>query len=177
MKLKEYSDKVKETAIYPKSVGKIYAILGMADEMGEVSEKLDFESSIGSISDEIGDTLWYLTATIREFELHDLFDYFDSSLNQKVYNLENHPKYLGNMGMRVGLNLVGRVKKVIRDESMQFTPQKVSEIERLVVSYIDIIILMVAKMRLNMDDIMDKNIQKLFSRKQRGVLSGDGDNR
>lgn len=176
MKLREYSDTIKHTAIYPKDVGKIYTILGMIDEMGEVSEKLDFEDPIAEIEDEIGDTFWYITATIREFGFDDLFDYFEENRDQQA-NRNKYPKYLGKLGMQVGCQLAGRIKKVIRDENRKFTKEKTREIKEYVRSYLNTIMIIVNKTGMRYEVIFEKNINKLLDRKERGVLKGDGDKR
>lgn len=87
----EYQEGAKETAQYPSlwfpgecleeggSVGFIYPIIGLAGEVGELSEKCkkilrDKEGVVTSsdkeaITKEIGDVLWYVAALCSEFDL------------------------------------------------------------------------------------------------------------
>lgn len=176
MKLKEYSEIVKQTAIYPKSMGKFYAVLGIVDEIGEVSEKIDYGGTKQEVMDEIGDTLWYVTATIREYGFDNMFDYFESVRNYQT-NADKYPKYLGKTGMQIGTKLAGRLKKIIRDEDMIFTKKKTKEIDGLVRQYINTLAIIVNKMGLSFNKIMKGNINKLIDRQERGVISGDGDKR
>ena len=88
----EYQDGAKETAQYPEpwlpgecidegvSVGFIYPIIGLAGEVGELSEKCKkilrddagevTTEKLGEITKEIGDVLWYVAALCTEFELN-----------------------------------------------------------------------------------------------------------
>lgn len=79
MDFNEYQDRAKETAIYPKDVGKQYTALGLAGEAGEYCNKLKkvFRDDGGLlttisrelISSELGDVLWYVAACATELEL------------------------------------------------------------------------------------------------------------
>jgi len=109
MDFKEYQEKSRKTAIYPK-IGEsyIYPALGLSDETGEVLGKIKkiFRDKSGildnetkeEIKKELGDVLWYLTQLSTELEL-------------------------------------------------------------------------------SLDEIAEANIEKLYSRLERGVLQGSGDNR
>lgn len=80
MNFKEYQEKSKATAIYPK-VGEryVYPALGLGDEAGEVLGKikkifrdkggiLDNETR-GELKKELGDVLWYLSQLSTELDL------------------------------------------------------------------------------------------------------------
>ncbi|MEM4331100.1 MAG: nucleoside triphosphate pyrophosphohydrolase family protein [Candidatus Pacearchaeota archaeon] len=80
MNLREYQEKAKETAVYPKlKPSWIYPAFGLAGETGEILEKLkkilrDKEGHISKenlelIKKEIGDVLWYLSALSTELGL------------------------------------------------------------------------------------------------------------
>ena len=80
MNFKEYQEKAKETAVYPKTEPSwIYPLLGLAGETGEIFEKLKkvIRDEKGKISDEkldllkkeIGDVLWYLATLSTELGL------------------------------------------------------------------------------------------------------------
>lgn len=76
MEFKEYSEIIKQTAVYPKEIGLIYCTLGMCGESGEVAEKAKkiYRDNNGVISEEtrrlllkeLGDVLWYITAASNE---------------------------------------------------------------------------------------------------------------
>ncbi len=81
MKIGEYSEQAKETAVYPdKGEGNfVYPALGLAGEAGEVAEKVkkilrDDGGELGEtkkkqLSDELGDVLWYWATLCRELDL------------------------------------------------------------------------------------------------------------
>lgn len=80
MDFKEYQEKAKETAMYPRlSPSWIYPALGVAGESGEIMEKLKkllrdddgniTEEKLDALKKEIGDVLWYLAALATELEL------------------------------------------------------------------------------------------------------------
>lgn len=89
MQIKDYQKIIRETAIYPDSIGPAYCAMGISDEAGEVSGKIkklyrdrdlqDYPSLIDFISSaeggfevqrqikkELGDVLWYITAMANE---------------------------------------------------------------------------------------------------------------
>lgn len=80
MDFKEYQEKSRKTAIYPK-IGEnyVYPALGLGDEAGEVLGKIKkiFRDKNGVLSDEtrielkkeLGDVLWYLAQLATELEL------------------------------------------------------------------------------------------------------------
>ena len=84
MDFKEYQEKAKHTAIYPKlDPSWIYPLLGITGESGELSERLkkilrDENKNISKeelelLKKEIGDILWYISALSTELGL-DLDD-------------------------------------------------------------------------------------------------------
>lgn len=80
MTFSEYQKKSKKTALYPRlKPSFIYPALGLAGEVGEVSEKLkkvirdkngvvDQETK-ASIKSELGDVLWYISQLATELEI------------------------------------------------------------------------------------------------------------
>lgn len=80
MDFKEYQEKSRKTAIYPK-IGEsfVYPALGLGDEAGEVLGKIKkvFRDKGGVVDDEtkneikkeLGDVLWYLAQLSTELEL------------------------------------------------------------------------------------------------------------
>lgn len=80
MDFKEYQEKSRETAIYPKvGEGYVYPALGLGDEAGEVLGKIKkiFRDKNGILDDdtrmelkkELGDVLWYLAQLSTELDL------------------------------------------------------------------------------------------------------------
>lgn len=69
MKLNDYQNQAKNTAIYPKDKAVVYPALGLAGEAGEVANKVkkvlrdrtEIKDVSKDIASEIGDCLWYIS--------------------------------------------------------------------------------------------------------------------
>jgi NTP pyrophosphatase (non-canonical NTP hydrolase) len=109
MEFKEYQEKAKQTAIYPKTEPSwIYPALGLAGETGEIFEKL---------------------------------------------------------------------KKSLRDEKGILTQEKLELLKKEIGDVLWYLSTLSTELNLNFDEIAEENIKKLFSRKERDVLKGNGDSR
>ena len=79
MDVKEYQGIIAKTAVFPKEIGLTYCTLGLCGEAGEVAEKVKklYRDAGGVVTDEfkhgvkkeLGDVLWYVTATANELGL------------------------------------------------------------------------------------------------------------
>lgn len=176
MRLKDYTEKARLTAIYPKERGREYVIFGLIDELGEVSEKLDLERPDDEIIKELGDVMWYVASTIEEFGFQEVFELFEQSRKMNVTK-NNAEKEMGKIALQHGAKLAGRMKKIMRDDDQLYTKEKVDEIYLILRSILKAVIIIVNKMGLNFTDIFQRNIDKLYDRQERGMLQGDGDNR
>ena len=70
-----------------------------------------------------------------------------------------------------------KIKKVIRDENGIVSDQKRTEIEKELGDVLWYVAQIASELNLSLDEVARKNIEKLFSRKERNVLAGSGDNR
>jgi NTP pyrophosphatase (non-canonical NTP hydrolase) len=98
MDFKEYQEKSRKTAIYPK-IGEnyVYPALGLGDEAGEVLGKIKkiFRDKNGILDDEtreeikkeLGDVLWYLTQLSTELEI-SLDDVAQANIEKLYSRLE-----------------------------------------------------------------------------------------
>ena len=73
MRLNDYQEAARATAIYPKRKGLEYTALGLAGEAGEYANKVKKILRDGAaafnqmqLEDELGDVLWYLAACADE---------------------------------------------------------------------------------------------------------------
>lgn len=176
MKFKEYAEQARTLAIYPEDRGKEYVIFGLIDEAGEVSEKVDQEYGKSDIKDEIGDTLWYLANTIEEFNFKSMYEVIEYNRDEQISEGQVYKEY-AKIILQNTAQLAGKMKKVMRDENGEYTDQKLEEIYLIVQSVVRSLIVLIKKMGLTLDECMNANLDKLFDRKDRGVLKGDGDNR
>jgi NTP pyrophosphatase (non-canonical NTP hydrolase) len=70
-----------------------------------------------------------------------------------------------------------KIKKVIRDEGGVVSEQKRTEIQKELGDVLWYVSEVARQLGLKLDDVARLNIEKLASRKERGVISGSGDNR
>ena len=84
--------------------------------------------------------------------------------------------YVANGLGEVG-EIQGKIKKLIRDCSGEIPEDKVKEISKEIGDTLWYLSLLCEELQISLQDCAEQNIEKLFSRKERGVLKGSGDNR
>lgn len=70
-----------------------------------------------------------------------------------------------------------KVKKIIRDDNGVASEEKKLEVEKELGDVLWYISQLASEFGLSLDSIAEKNIEKLFSRLERGKIKGSGDNR
>jgi len=70
-----------------------------------------------------------------------------------------------------------KIKKVLRDNNGEFTDEKKEEIKKELGDVLWYLSAIATDLGLDFDDVAQFNIDKLFSRKDRNKIHGDGDNR
>lgn len=70
-----------------------------------------------------------------------------------------------------------KVKKIIRDQNGKFTDEDKSELAKEVGDVLWYLAVFANQLGFSLDDVAETNLSKLKSRKDRGKLSGSGDNR
>lgn len=70
-----------------------------------------------------------------------------------------------------------KLKKIIRDDLGTVTEEKKAELKKELGDVLWYVAAIAKEFGLTLDEIAEANIEKLFSRKERGVLKGSGDNR
>ena len=101
--------------------------------------------------------------------------YQELARTTKIYKAEVIYPTLGLNG-EAG-EVAEKVKKIIRDQDGQFLPQDVVEVSKELGDILWYIANLATDLGVNLDEIANQNLQKLFSRKDRSKLSGSGDNR
>lgn len=69
------------------------------------------------------------------------------------------------------------IKKAYRDFNGFFSKEKKESIKKEAGDILWYLANLCEELELNLDEIAEKNLEKLFSRKERGVIKGDGDDR
>jgi len=70
-----------------------------------------------------------------------------------------------------------KVKKIIRDKNGQVSEEDKKELAKEIGDVLWYLAVFAEDLGMSLDDIAKANLEKLQSRKQRGVLGGSGDNR
>lgn len=73
--------------------------------------------------------------------------------------------------------VVGKIKKVIRDQDGKMNDENKKEIAKELGDVLWYIAQIATELGIDMDEIAEKNIEKLYSRLDRGKIGGSGDNR
>lgn len=105
MNFKEYQEKSRKTAIYPKlGQNYIYPVLGLSGETGEVAEKFKkiirdkngiiSEEDKTEIAKELGDVIWYLAQICSELNLS--FENVAKNNIKKLQDRQNRKVLQGN---------------------------------------------------------------------------------
>lgn len=172
MNLDEYIVKARTTALYPDLGSNIYyPTLGLAGECAEVFDKVHFDAQGDEIVKELGDVMWYVANVSTELNVVDTLETCE-------------PSFIGSeldvctfMVISCG-RICEAVKKTMRDTTDGVMPEKKLETVMFELNQIIMYVGIIAEMYdSSIDAVCQINIDKLFSRKERGVLTGDGDNR
>ena len=102
-------------------------------------------------------------------------EYQDQASKTAIYKHEIIYPALG-LANEAG-EVLGKLKKVLRDNDGQFTPEKRKEIGDEIGDVLWYISALSRDLELSLDDLAQRNLNKLNSRLSRGVLGGSGDNR
>lgn len=70
-----------------------------------------------------------------------------------------------------------KVKKILRDHGGVLDEEKKNEITKELGDVLWYLAQLAVTLDISLEEVAQKNLEKLFSRKERGVLHGDGDDR
>ncbi len=108
----------------------------------------------------------------------NLSEYQEKALTTALYpNQGSNPYYpaLG-LGGEVG-EVLNKVKKIMRDHDGKLTDEYREILRKELGDVLWYVAALASELDLDLDEVAQLNIEKLASRKERGTLSGDGDNR
>lgn len=193
MKISEYIEQARSTAIYPREFSFSYPVLGLVGEIGETIDKitrLHVPSNKTEVTKEISDILWYLVSVIEDANLpcgivDILWDVTDQRGSPAASFTKLGTQLIAAEDTRsVFIRLLvysGRIaeiaKKTLRDTEGVIPTNKYSELRNSLGQVLLCLFDICAQWSINMDDVAQANIDKLFSRRDRGVLGGSGDDR
>ena len=108
----------------------------------------------------------------------ELSEYQKKSLTTALYpNVGNNPYYaaLGLTG-EAG-EVANTVKKIMRDDDGTITDEKQAEIKKELGDVLWYVACVASELKLDLNEVAQANLDKLASRKERGVLGGSGNDR
>lgn len=173
--LDDYQVWTETTAIYPREHWRSYLALGIADEAGELLEKIEHYTTgtrrphVTELMDEAGDVLWYAAQLLNRIGTT-----FGLLPVDRIARSEHEATIVSCTHFVVihAAYIAGRAKKNLRDGAV--VDGKIIEA--------------ITKLMLALDSLCNsfgyslavvaaRNMDKLGGRKDRGVLGGDGDKR
>ena len=195
MDWRQYQEMASQTVAYPGAewdhLGIFYATFGLVDEVAEVYEALDSAedalyllqniSPVASdkLKAELSDCLWYVARIVAEWRLDwDALETEVKELQDKIEPqslIESYHLMIVSAG-----NICGVAKKYLRDEDFHLnapSQAKRTQVQFLLANALVGLYNMLYLLNLSLDELMQINLDKLFSRKKRGKLHGEGDNR
>lgn len=177
MKIKTWADYQKQaitTATYPKKYKIIYPTFELIDE------SIEFKNAHGRNNQikELGDCFWPFANLTNElkFDMDGLYE--DATDVLGYITFENSNEAVDSM-VESSAKICGRIKKWLRDEDTKELPSddKMIEIEFQLINFLAAMLYICKELGAHWQEVAQMNLDKLFSRKKRGVLSGSGDNR
>lgn len=192
MRIIDYAIHAYGLAIYPKNSKAIYPMMGIGGEVGELIEKIQYGGSNDEIVKEMGDVLWYLVATLEDLGLGfiDAVKHFaDLKSNEATFNdVQSHVIYyyendciiisgdITELSIYAGKILeIG--KKALRDNNGIVPDTKKKVVGKYCMLILQQLCIIAHVQGFNLGNVAQINIDKLFDRRDRGVLGGSGDAR
>lgn len=104
-------------------------------------------------------------------------EYQDAATKTAIYGAGNLIVYPALGLSNEAGEVLGKIKKVLRDKDGVFTEETNKAIGDEIGDTLWYMAALARDLGLSMEDIASNNIKKLLDRQQRGVISGSGDNR
>jgi NTP pyrophosphatase (non-canonical NTP hydrolase) len=168
MTLKEYQTKALSTAMFPPERGLEYCTLGLVGEVAEFAAAVRSGDSNAVILKELGDCAWYMAILCDMWGIHAICKCEDVDACTMDPAAESITTMFDNAGA-----LANKVKKVIRDGT-PLNPEFCLAVSDWMWGAMNTF---AKEHGYKLSAVLEANIAKLASRKERGVITGSGDNR
>lgn len=180
MNYNEYQDKVGKFADYPavdvegNKVRLLYPVLGLCEEVGELTEKMNkylasglSEDLVDGVVKELGDVCWFCqeVCTVMGWRLQDIAMLEPSS---DVPEVAMH---------LFSDRIAGILAKAVRDNRGVVHEENLADMKRCILEVFTRTKTLSLYTGADIEDVMQKNYDKLASRMERGVIHGSGDDR
>jgi NTP pyrophosphatase (non-canonical NTP hydrolase) len=108
----------------------------------------------------------------------DFSDYQGKSRKTAKYPAIGHPVIYPVLGLvNEAGEVAGKIKKVFRDRDGQISEETRQALKAELGDVLWYIAQVATELNLSLDEIAEHNIAKLYDRRERGKIQGDGDNR
>lgn len=104
-------------------------------------------------------------------------DYQDKAVETAIYGAGNKIIYPALGLANEAGEVLGKIKKVLRDKEGVFTEETNKAIGDEIGDVLWYIAALARDLDISLEDVADRNIQKLLDRRARNVIQGSGDNR
>lgn len=185
MNLKEYQEKALGTAL-PGALSLNYLAPGIAGETGELHEKLYYfnagmDVSIDDVAHEVADHLWFVALITHMLEIDpDSLIPGDLQLANAaaIFTSVQYTTAIlaSDLSIHVG-NVASAIAKAVRDDDGELSEKRLKQVSESLTLVLMDLLMLGAHLDKTLEDLMEMNLDKLYGRKERGVLGGDGDKR
>ena len=108
----------------------------------------------------------------------NLNEYQQKSRKTAGYPAIGHPVIYPTLGLvNEAGEVAGKIKKVFRDKDGQISEETKSALKAELGDVLWYLAQISTELSLSLDEVAEYNLQKLYSRLERGKIRGDGDNR
>jgi NTP pyrophosphatase (non-canonical NTP hydrolase) len=104
-------------------------------------------------------------------------EYQDTAVKTAIYGAGNTIIYPALGLSNEAGEVLGKIKKVLRDKEGDFSDENCKEIGKEIGDVLWYMAALARDLNLSLEDIANDNITKLLDRQARGVIKGNGDNR
>lgn len=190
MNLKQYQNKARSTAIYLEadSARMIYPALGLVGECGEVAEKIkklirDDEGEMSpvrkeAIKGELGDVMWYCANCCcdTDLSLTMVYEMRCASIIQQVRGLIL-PRIALHMNRHASSAATLLEKWLYSYQCNMAESSRFTELPQHLTHILTCVEEIAVRCGFTLEEIYISNIDKLFNRRDRSKIKGDGDDR
>ncbi len=108
----------------------------------------------------------------------DFNEYQQKSRKTAAYPAIGHPVIYPTLGLvNEAGEVAGKIKKVFRDKGGQISPETREALRAELGDVLWYIAQVCTELEIPLDEVATHNLDKLYSRLERGAIQGDGDNR
>jgi NTP pyrophosphatase (non-canonical NTP hydrolase) len=140
----------------------ICSLFGLLGELDELEDKIVNMESTELIIKELGDVFWYLALLSHCLETVPTDAYVNYNIATPISEVAKMQEIY---------------KKAIRDNDGVLTSIQKDKLRDHVNVLYSLLLYTINKLKLNLSDVLNTNLEKLRSRKERNVISGSGDER